>query len=114
MSNIKVASMIDSLQSEARERHKTTVDSITETLREAQDIARNGGNASALTAAAMGEAKLHGLLVDKTEEVTRPAQDMTADELEAEFAQIQAELAALDDGASHPSAVVSITAKSTA
>ena len=95
MSNIKVASMIDSLQSDARERHKTTVDSITTTLREAQEIARNGGNANALTAAAMGEAKLHGLLVDKTEEV-KPMADMTPTELEDELEQIQTELDALD------------------
>lgn len=91
MDDPKIALRVDSLQSEARERHKTTVDSITATLREAQEIARNGGNASALTAAALGEAKLHGLLVDKTEEV-KPVETMTPDELEAESERLRAEL----------------------
>ena len=43
----------------------------------------------------MGIAKVHGLLVDKTEEI-RPTADMTPDELRAELKNIQAELDALD------------------
>ncbi len=43
----------------------------------------------------MGIAKLHGLLVDRTEDVTK-AQDMKPDELTAELARVQAELDALE------------------
>ena len=44
----------------------------------------------------MQGAKLHGYLVDKTEDVTK-AQDMTPDELTAELSRVQAELDAIEN-----------------
>ncbi len=96
MDNPNVAIMIESLQSKARERHETTVDSLTEKLRESYQDAKTNGQTSVQVAAVMGEAKLHGLLVDKTEDVTKPS-DMTAAELAAESERIQAELDKLDN-----------------
>ena len=46
--------------------------------------------------AAMGIAKLHGMLVDKVGQTTKAADNMTPDELEAELARVQAELDALE------------------
>ncbi len=46
--------------------------------------------------AAMGIAKLHGMLVDKVEQTTKAVDDMTPAEREAELARVEEELARLD------------------
>jgi len=45
---------------------------------------------------ALGIAKLHGMLVDKQQQLEPRADDMTPDELRAELKDVQAEIDALD------------------
>ena len=47
--------------------------------------------------AAMGIAKLHGMLVDKVEQTTKAVDDMTPAEREAELARVEAELDAIEN-----------------
>jgi len=62
----KIALRIIELQSEHRERHNVTVDSLTRELDEAKDLAKGEAQPAAMTGAIMGKAKLHGLITDKT------------------------------------------------
>ncbi len=55
------------LQADHRERHKVTVDGLTWELEKARILAMDSGNAAAAVQAIMGKAKLHGLLVDRTQ-----------------------------------------------
>ena len=54
-----------------RERHEVTIDGLTKELELARLKASEAGQASAMVAATMGKAKLHGLLTDK-KEITSP------------------------------------------
>jgi hypothetical protein len=64
----KVAARVEQLQAEARERHNVTADALTAELEEARMKAMaDPKGASAAVAATMGKARLHGLLVNKTE-----------------------------------------------
>ena len=63
--NIRVT--IDKLRAENRERHAVTVESLTIELEEARALAKAEGQGAAMVAASNGKAKLHGLLIDKTE-----------------------------------------------
>jgi hypothetical protein len=47
--------------------------------------------------AAMGIAKLHGMLVDKVEQTTKAVDDMTPAERAAELERVEAELAAIEN-----------------
>lgn len=60
-----VSERIEILEEEARQRNVVTVDSLTSILREAIDLAKEEGQPSAITSAALGIAKLHGLASDK-------------------------------------------------
>jgi phage terminase small subunit len=62
-----VAVTIKELQNENRKRHAVTVESLTNELDEARALAKTEGQAAAMVAASNGKAKLHGLLIDKTE-----------------------------------------------
>lgn len=62
-----VAVTIKELQNENRKRHAVTVESLTNELEEARVLAKTEGQAAAMVAASNGKAKLHGLLIDKTE-----------------------------------------------
>ena len=95
LANVSVAAAIRAGQAELRERTAVTVESISDQLDAAYEQAKDNGQAAAMVQACMGLAKLHGLLIDKTEDVTK-AVDMTPDELEAELERLQAELKALD------------------
>ena len=75
-------------------RLETTVDSITSQLREDRDLAHEKGQAGPAVQASMGEAKLHGLLVDRHEEVGTPPDDMSKDELAAHMAELDRKLIA--------------------
>ena len=66
-SNIKVQSRIKELQELAVQQHLVTVGSLSDELDEAREVAKEEGQAAAMTGATMGKAKLHGLLVDKAE-----------------------------------------------
>ena len=68
----KVAALVTDLQVEHRERHKVTVDGLTWELEKARILALDARNAAAAVQAIMGKAKLHGLLVDRTQIEERP------------------------------------------
>ena len=95
MKNVVVRRAIQDMQAELRERTKVTVASITGNLRAAYDLAAKNGHAGAMVQAEMGIAKLHGMLVDRTEDLTKAAEDMTQAERTAELDRVQAELDAL-------------------
>ena len=63
--NIRIT--IDKLRAENRKRHAVTVESLTIELEEARALAKAEGQGAAMVAASNGKAKLHGLLIDKTE-----------------------------------------------
>ena len=73
--NDKVALRIEELQKLAQERHLITIDSLSEELEHARVTAQENGQASAMVAATMGKAKLHGLLTDKAQ-ITSPDETM--------------------------------------
>ncbi len=77
---------------EARLRRKTEVSirSMTEEMRENRDLAIKNDQASAAQQATMGMAKLHGLLVDRSE--VKTTNDMTLAEVRARIKEIEAEL----------------------
>jgi hypothetical protein len=67
-----VETYVRDLQAEHRERHKVTVDQLTDQLEKARQVAMDARNAAAAVQAIMGKAKLHGLLVDRTQIEERP------------------------------------------
>ncbi len=97
LKHVDVAAAIQDLQAKFRERMEVSKESVTKQLNTAYDMAEANGQTAVMVQATMGIAKVHGLLVDKTEEV-KPTVDMTPDELKAESERIDAELEALDRG----------------
>lgn len=91
-----VSARVEELQKAAQERHETTVDGITDKLRKSYDVAKNENNPNAMTAAAMGEAKLHGLLIDRSKVETSNFKDMTNEEIEEVMRQDEIEWIRLD------------------
>ena len=89
----KVKQRVFQLQAVAAERHVTTLDSLTLALREAGELAHKEGQAGAAVGAVMGEAKLHGHLVDRHEDVT-PVDEMPKAELAAHLADLDRKLIA--------------------
>ncbi len=81
---------------EARLRRKTevSISSQTEEMRENRDLALENKQAAAAQQCSMGIAKLHGLLVDRSE--VKMTSDMTLEQVQARIKAIEAELAALD------------------
>ena len=73
--NPKITLRIEELQELAQERHSITVDSLTDELENARKTAQEAGQASAMVAATMGKAKLHGLLTDKAQ-ISSPEESM--------------------------------------
>ena len=67
-----VDAYVAGLQAEHRTRHNVTVDRLTEELETARQLALQNKSASAAVSATMGKARLHGLLVDKQEQIQRP------------------------------------------
>ena len=96
LTKVDVAAAIQGMQAELRERTAVTVESISDQLDAAYEQAKDNGQAAAMVQACMGLAKLHGLLIDKTENVTK-AIDMTPAALEAELEHVQAQLDALEN-----------------
>jgi len=94
LGNVGVAAAIQTAQAEFRERMEVSKESVTTQLNDAYDMAKDNGQTAVMVQATMGIAKVHGLLVDKTEEV-KPVENMTPDELAAESDRIRAELDAL-------------------
>lgn len=68
--NPKVAQRVKELKAQHAKRHEVTVDSITAELEEARILSVAEKQLSTAVSATMGKAKLHGLLVDKTDNQT--------------------------------------------
>ncbi len=100
LTNADVQAAIQVARADIRERVKVSVASVTKRLQKAYDQAASNGQAGAMVQAAMGEAKLHGLLVNKVEQ-RQVVADLTPAELDAESAKVRAELKALDEHTSH-------------
>ncbi len=64
--NPNIALRVLELQQEHRERHNVTIDTITNELDDARDLAKDEKQAAAMTGAIMGKAKIHGLVTDKS------------------------------------------------
>ncbi len=77
--------------------HDVTMASLTAELEEARVLAMANGQASAAVQATMGIAKLHGLLVERTE--VKTTSEMTLAEVRARIKEIEAELAEAGDDA---------------
>jgi len=94
----KVSVRVREIQERAAKRTEVTIETITGMLGRAYKQAVENGQAGAAVAASMGMAKLHGLIIEKKEDVTKRR---AAREVEARIAgllNIRAE-----DGASGPS-----------
>ena len=63
----KVSLRLSELQQLSAEKHQITIESITQMLLEDRKLAHDTMKASAATQAAMGLAKIHGLVVEKSE-----------------------------------------------
>ncbi len=81
---------------EARLRSKTevSISSLSEEMRENRDLAIKNNQASAAQQASMGIAKLHGLLVERTE--VKMTADMTLEQAQDRIKEIEAELAEME------------------
>ncbi len=84
---------------EARLRRKTevSISSQTEDMRENRDLALENKQAAAAQQCSMGIAKLHGLLVDRSE--VKTTSDMTLAQVRARIKEIEAQLAEAGDEA---------------
>ena len=71
----------------------TTVETITRQLHEDRRLAHETKQANAAVQATMGLAKLHGLMVDKYEDVSRSYANMTEAEIVARIAKLERQLA---------------------
>jgi phage terminase small subunit len=67
----EIAAAVAKTEAKHAERCNVTVDSITEDLDADRQLAHKVGQAGAAVSASMGKAKLHGLVVDKREDVTK-------------------------------------------
>lgn len=67
LASAKVAQRVDDLRAEHAERHAITVDSLTAMLLKDREGARDAKQFSAAITAVMGLAKLHGVVIDKSE-----------------------------------------------
>lgn len=90
LSNGKVAVRVMEIQREAAERTQVTIESITKELDEDRELARENNQAGAAVQAVMSKAKLHGLVVNKTE-VTRKrsVEDLDDNEIDALIASAE-------------------------
>ena len=93
--NVQVAAAIQDMQAEHRERMAVSKESVMAQLNDAYDMAKKIGQTAVMVQATMGIAKVHDLLVDRTEDVSKPS-DMTPDERAAELERVQAELDAIE------------------
>ncbi len=89
-----VRAHIAELQAKHRARLDVTVKSLSEDMRENRDLAIKNDQASAAQQATMGIAKLHGLLVDRSE--VKTISDMTLEQAQDRIKEIEAELAAIE------------------
>ncbi len=91
LTNDDVQEAIQTAQAEFRERMEVSKKSVTAQLDTAYCMARDNGQTAVMVQSTMGIAKVHGLLVDKTEDVTKPA-DMTEEQLAEERRGLEVEM----------------------
>jgi hypothetical protein len=78
----KVQVRLHELQQRSAAKHEITVDTITAMLKEDRDLARQNAQSGAAVTAAMGLAKLHGLITEKREvKHVTGVEDLADDEL---------------------------------
>jgi phage terminase small subunit len=97
LENGKIGARVQQLQAEHRRAHNVTVASLTAELEEARTLAITNGQASAAVQATMGIAKLHGLLVERTE--VKTTGDLSLEQVRARIKEIEDELTGLDGAA---------------
>ena len=78
LKNGKVTVRLAELKAEHKERHNISVGLIVDRLEEARELALSKNQASAAVGAAMGQAKVAGLLVDKQQHSNDPDNPMPA------------------------------------
>ena len=79
LNNPNVTTLINDLKAELREKNAVSVETITQELEKARECAEEQSNAAGQVAASMGKAKLHGLLVDKRQEVIKSKLEQLTD-----------------------------------
>ncbi len=95
-----VAVRVAELQMAHQDRHNVTVDTLTEELQQARELALRIDQPAAMISATMGKAKLHGLAVDKADVTLRkPITELTEDEPNADIAEYERTAGALLPGA---------------
>ena len=77
-----VAARLDELQAAAREQTVVTIGDIVATMQRAIDVAEADRNPNAMVQAAMGQARVLGLVVKRTETTIKPLELWTDDEIE--------------------------------
>lgn len=95
--NVKVQSRVEELQERAARKVDLTVDDIVRELEEARKVATDNAQSNAMVAATMGKAKILGLIIEKTEDVT---QKPRLDEVNAKIAEFVMATKAKDNQAS--------------
>ena len=86
-----VTARVAQLQAEHRAVHNVTIGGLTDNLESARKLAHEEGQPGAAVSAILGMAKLHGLLIDKSQVQTSTVAEMTDEEIEAERRQIEIE-----------------------
>ena len=76
MADSKVSARLKKMQRASAERAQVTVESLTIELEQARKVSMDEGQGAAMTGATMGKAKLHGLLVEKTESKVEVTHDL--------------------------------------
>ncbi len=97
LKHVEVQTAIAAEQARLRRKMEVTVASLTAELEEARTLAIANGQASAAVQATMGIAKLHGLLVDRSEVTT--TDDLSLEQVRARIKEIEAELDEAGHGA---------------
>ncbi len=93
----EIAAAIAAEQARLRRKTEVSIRSLSEEMRENRDLAVENKQASAAQQCSMGIAKLHGLLVERTE--VKTTSDLTLAEVRARIKEIEAELAEAGDEA---------------
>ncbi len=94
LKNVEVAEAVRAKEVRLSRKIEVTVASLTAELEEARALAMANGQASAAVQATMGKAKLHGLLVDRSE--VKTTSEMSLEQARERIKEIEAELAAID------------------
>lgn len=90
--NGKIAARIDELRLIHQKRHEVTVDSLTNELEEARELAKKTDAPAAMVSATMGKGKLHGLIVDKSKIAGDPDEPLKVDVTDRDRAKALAAL----------------------